>query len=126
VRVTVSVRRPTVAQFVPERSAEVIVSTAHKAKGREWARVRIADGFTPLKDSDQQDDSGRPVPGPIENGGARLAYVAVTRTRQRLDMSGLSWIDDHPEGNPARRHRGIDSATTRHAAVISFATSTPG
>ncbi|MEU8795013.1 UvrD-helicase domain-containing protein [Streptomyces sp. NPDC048643] len=91
-----------VAQFVPEQSAEVTVSTAHKAKGREWACVRIADDFTPPKDSDQKDDSGRAIPGPIENSEARLAYVAVTRTRQRLDMSGLSWIDDHPEGRPAR------------------------
>ncbi|WP_406003458.1 UvrD-helicase domain-containing protein [Streptomyces sp. NBC_00829] len=91
-----------VAQFVPEQSAEVIVSTAHKAKGREWACVRIADDFTPPKDSDQKDGIGRAIPGPIENGEARLAYVAVTRTRHRLDMSGLSWIDDHPEGRPAR------------------------
>ncbi|MFD5519630.1 UvrD-helicase domain-containing protein [Streptomyces sp. NPDC127066] len=91
-----------VAKFVPEESADVIVSTAHKAKGREWARVRIADDFTPPKDSDQTDDNGRAIPGPIENGEARLAYVAVTRTRQRLDMGGLSWIDGHPEGSPVR------------------------
>lgn len=91
-----------VAQFVSEESAEVIVSTAHKAKGREWACVRIADDFTPPKDSDQKDVDGRTIPGPIENSEARLAYVAVTRTRQRLDMGGLSWIDDHPEGRPVR------------------------
>lgn len=91
-----------VSQLVPEASAEVTVSTAHKAKGREWACVRIADDFTPPKDSDQQDDSGNAVPGPIEDGEARLAYVAVTRARQCLDMSGLSWVDDHPDGNPAR------------------------
>ncbi|MEU0785377.1 UvrD-helicase domain-containing protein [Streptomyces sp. NPDC006173] len=89
-----------VAQFVPEQSAGVIVSTAHKTKGREWACVRIADDFAPPKDSDEKDDSGRAVPGPIENGEARLAYVAVTRARQRLDMGGLSWIDDHPAGRP--------------------------
>lgn len=90
-----------VAQFVSEESAEVSISTAHKAKGREWARVRIADDFTPPKDSDQTDDNGRPIPGPIDNGEARLAYVAVTRTRQRLDLGGLCWIDDHPEGGLA-------------------------
>ncbi|MFE5374735.1 UvrD-helicase domain-containing protein [Streptomyces mirabilis] len=90
-----------VAQLAPESQAEVTVSTAHRAKGREWARVKIADDFTPPPDSDQQDDMGRALPGPIDDGEARLAYVAVTRTRQRLDMGGLSWIDDHPEG-PAR------------------------
>ncbi|MFI1035251.1 UvrD-helicase domain-containing protein [Streptomyces sp. NPDC020951] len=89
-----------VAQLVPEQQAEAAVSTAHKAKGREWGRVRIADDFTPPKESDQLDDTERPVPGPIDDGEARLAYVAVTRTRQRLDLGGLSWIHNHPDGAP--------------------------
>jgi hypothetical protein len=62
--------------------------------------VRIADDFTPPKDSDQRDANGRALPGPIDDSEARLAYVAVTRTRQRLDMDGLSWIEHHPDGNP--------------------------
>ncbi|MFE9941551.1 UvrD-helicase domain-containing protein [Streptomyces hirsutus] len=89
-----------VAQLLPEQQAEVTVSTAHKAKGREWAHVKIADDFTPPKNSDQNDDTGRTVPGPIDDSEARLAYVAVTRTRHRLDMDGLSWIHHHPHGNP--------------------------
>ncbi|MFR0359587.1 UvrD-helicase domain-containing protein [Streptomyces sediminimaris] len=89
-----------VAQLAPEHQAEVTVSTAHKAKGREWAHVKIADDFTPPKDSDQHDDIGRPVPGPIDDSEARIAYVAVTRARHRLDIGGLSWIHDHPEGSP--------------------------
>ncbi|MER6385429.1 UvrD-helicase domain-containing protein [Streptomyces sp. NPDC001250] len=91
-----------VAALAPEQRAEVTVSTAHKAKGREWACVRIADDFTPPKDSDHEDDNGCPRPRPIEDSEARLAYVAVTRTRHRLDMVGLSWIDHHPDGNPTR------------------------
>ena len=63
--------------------------------------MKIADDFTPPKDTDQQDDNGRAVPGPIDDGEARLAYVAVTRTRHRLDLGGLSWIHDHPEGGAA-------------------------
>ncbi|MEU9523258.1 UvrD-helicase domain-containing protein [Streptomyces sp. NPDC048224] len=96
-----------VAQLVPEQQAEVTVSTAHKAKGREWARVKIADDFTPPKDSDQLDTTGRTVPGPIDDGEARLAYVAVTRTRRRLDIGGLSWIEDHPDAplSPSPRPR---------------------
>ncbi|MFE4917268.1 DNA helicase, partial [Streptomyces sp. NPDC056652] len=72
---------------------------------REWARVKIADDFTPPKDSDQLDDTGRAVPGPIDDGEARLAYVAVTRTRHRLDIGGLSWIEDHPATVTAGRGR---------------------
>ena len=91
------------AHLTPEQQAEVTVSTAHKAKGREWPCVKIADDFTPPKDTDEHDDTGRPVPGPISDSEARLAYVAVTRTRQRLDLGGLSWIHEHPGGNPPAR-----------------------
>lgn len=87
-------------QLAHEPHADVTVSTAHKAKGREWANVKIAEDFAPPKDSDQKDDNGRPVPGPIDDAEARLAYVAVTRTRNRLDLGGLCWIHDHPDGSP--------------------------
>ncbi|WP_241778885.1 UvrD-helicase domain-containing protein [Streptomyces sp. AcH 505] len=90
-----------VDQLADETSAEVTVSTAHKAKGREWASVQIADDFSPPKDTDERDPAGRPVPGPVENTEARLAYVAVTRARHRLDTQGINWINDHPDGNPA-------------------------
>ncbi|WUR86808.1 UvrD-helicase domain-containing protein [Streptomyces sp. NBC_01262] len=88
-------------QLTHEHHAEVTISTAHKAKGREWANVKIAGDFTAPKDTDQKDENGRPVPGPIEGAEARLAYVAVTRTRHRLDLGGLSWIRNHPDGNPS-------------------------
>jgi len=32
-------------QLADERDSDLIVSTAHKAKGRQWARVRIANDF---------------------------------------------------------------------------------
>ncbi|MEV6781194.1 UvrD-helicase domain-containing protein [Streptomyces sp. NPDC051098] len=90
-----------VDQLTPETHADVTISTAHRAKGREWARVRIAGDFTRPTDADQPDAKGHPAPGPIDDSEARLAYVAVTRTRNCLDLGGLSWINDHPDGNPA-------------------------
>ncbi|MET7686098.1 UvrD-helicase domain-containing protein [Streptomyces sp. NPDC005423] len=78
-----------------ETNADITISTAHKAKGREWPKVRIADDFPPPPDSDQQDASGRPIPEPVSDTDARLAYVAVTRARRQLDLGGLSWIEDH-------------------------------
>ncbi|WP_371800247.1 UvrD-helicase domain-containing protein [Streptomyces sp. NBC_01707] len=90
-----------VDQLDDEQTADITVSTAHKAKGREWLRVRIADDFTPPPDTDERDDMGRPLPGPIDDGEARLAYVAVTRACHRLDIGGLSWINHHPDGLPA-------------------------
>ncbi|MFE6624879.1 UvrD-helicase domain-containing protein [Streptomyces sp. NPDC057740] len=76
-----------------EDKADVTVSTAHKAKGREWPTVKIADDFPPPPDSDQHDDRGRPISEPVSETDARLAYVAVTRARSRLDLGGLAWID---------------------------------
>ncbi len=88
----------------PEASAEVTVSTAHRAKGREWASVRIADDFTAPDDLDERGEDGAPVPGPIDIDEARLAYVAVTRARSLLDIGGLSWINSHPAGDPRHKH----------------------
>jgi superfamily I DNA/RNA helicase len=87
-----------VARLAPEPHAQVTVSTAHKAKGREWPRVLIADDFARPEDSTPDGQTGMAAPpDPIDGAEARLAYVAVTRTRQRLDLGGLSWIDAHPQ-----------------------------
>ncbi|WP_435246301.1 UvrD-helicase domain-containing protein [Streptomyces sp. NRRL F-5630] len=93
-----------VAGLVPENTADITVSTAHKAKGREWASVRIADDFgppTPPADGPHHPDA----PPAIDDAEARLAYVAVTRTRTRLDRGGLSWIDHAPDSTPPPRPR---------------------
>ncbi|MCX2184987.1 UvrD-helicase domain-containing protein [Streptomyces sp. SKN60] len=89
-----------VSHLTQESHAHVTISTAHKAKGREWARVKIGDDFPPPRDTDEQDAHGKPIPGPIDPGEARLAYVAVTRARHHLDIGGLAWLDDHPAGSP--------------------------
>ncbi|MFE7834751.1 UvrD-helicase domain-containing protein [Streptomyces sp. NPDC057474] len=90
-----------VAQLTAEPQAQVTVSTAHKAKGREWPRVLIADDFA-RSDNASDGTSPQARPEPIDDSEARLAYVAVTRTRQRLDLGGLSWIHDHPHGQRGR------------------------
>lgn len=77
-----------------EERASTVVSTCHKAKGREWPTVKVAgDFFHP----DSADTSAYEAP-PTE---AMVAYVAVTRAREQLDLGGLSWIDDHlPKTEP--------------------------
>ncbi|MCM6777922.1 AAA family ATPase [Nocardia sp. CDC159] len=70
-----------------EKRADVVVSTAHKSKGREWADVQIADDF-PEPDRDD-DGEWNTVP----DADVMLAYVSVTRARLRLDRGGLGWID---------------------------------
>jgi len=73
-------------RLVEEPYADVILSTAHKAKGREWDSIQIAEDFTAPKDDEMGD------PGPIRRPDAMLAYVAVTRAKQVLDRQGLAWI----------------------------------
>ena len=84
-----------------ERAADVVVSTAHRAKGREWDTVRIARDFRQPK----ADENG--VPGRVPKGEARLAYVAVTRPKRVLDREGLEWIDDQLAGRSASRGRSF-------------------
>lgn len=81
----------TMDRLSEERHAHVIVSTAHRAKGREWDRVRIATDFREPKDPDAS----------VSPAEAMLAYVAVTRARKVLDRTGLAWIDSHLEHRTA-------------------------
>lgn len=73
-----------VDDLVAERDADLVVSTAHKAKGREWDHVRIAGDFQ----EPAEDGVGPSRPD------AMLAYVSVTRAKRVLDLGGLSWVDD--------------------------------
>lgn len=73
-----------------EEYADVVVSTMHKAKGREWKRVQIhTDCPEPKKSED-----GR-YEGVVTEEQAMLYYVAVTRAQEVLDNAGLAWIDEY-------------------------------
>lgn len=56
-----------------EAEADVVLSTAHKAKGREWPSVVLAEDFD---ESDQH---------PLSDEEMRLLYVACTRAQESLD-----------------------------------------
>lgn len=58
----------------PEAQAELVVTTAHKSKGREWRNVRLADDFR------HPDSKG------YTREDANLLYVAITRAQQGLDI----------------------------------------
>ena len=64
---------------------DVVVTTAHKAKGLEWDSVRIADDFP----QPRTDDDGKLVLPDDEN--LRLAYVSVTRAKRALDIGSLAY-----------------------------------
>ncbi|GAB2326660.1 UvrD-helicase domain-containing protein [Streptomyces variabilis] len=70
-----------------ETRPELVVSTAHKSKGREWDVVQIWGDFPQPKEDTKTGDLV--LPGKDE---LRLAYVTVTRARKRLDIGSLGWI----------------------------------
>ncbi|MFD6756152.1 UvrD-helicase domain-containing protein [Micromonospora gifhornensis] len=68
---------------------DVIISTAHKSKGREWRNVRIADDFPQPQENTETGEVVLPAAEML-----RLAYVTATRAKQRLDLGSLGWIQD--------------------------------
>jgi superfamily I DNA/RNA helicase len=81
-----------------EERAELVVSTAHKSKGREWRGVQIAGDFGPSgKKAGRQalglgtdDLTGAELPGRDE---LMLSYVAITRAKDNVNRGGLRYID---------------------------------
>lgn len=68
---------------------DVIVSTAHKSKGREWETVQLADDFS--------------WPSDDALGEWRLLYVAATRAREVLDVSACEPLLDMLDTRGAQR-----------------------
>lgn len=66
-------------QVVDESEAQILLTTAHRAKGREWPCVLLLDDFTPLV------KEGRPVdPASADPDEFNLVYVAMTRAMTHL------------------------------------------
>lgn len=59
--------------------ADLVISTAHKSKGREWQNVRLMDDF--LRSSPSGESKAGPDPSEL-----RLLYVALTRAKEQLDV----------------------------------------
>jgi len=66
-----------------EKKADVVLSTGHKSKGREWGEVRLCEDFlmgVSKKDDPEQGEK------PIPTDELMLFYVAATRGQQKLDV----------------------------------------
>ena len=66
-----------------ESQADVVLSTAHKAKGRQWGKVRLLGDFR-VKDDEQREGKRRKPWSPAES---RIAYVSATRGKQEIDIT---------------------------------------
>lgn len=97
---------------VSETKADLVISTAHTSKGREWNRVRLAADFASNRAS-RTDGEDAPAPSVEET---RLLYVAVTRAKLALDASLVPALNSEavtepepevaPEAAPASEEGG--------------------
>nr|WP_237181069.1 UvrD-helicase domain-containing protein [Roseomonas haemaphysalidis] len=90
-------------------ACDVVVSTAHRAKGREWPTVLLTDDFVK---SWQKPSAKTQTEDLDEHSETRLLYVAMTRARESIEVPqpilralGLTTGNDSP--------RGQSAATTR-------------
>lgn len=88
-------------ETVPEAEAEVVISTAHKAKGREWPWVVLHSDFRAFA-GESEEEPGRYWALPEE---ARLQYVAITRATRVLDLSACEDLPASIEGLAAWRQQ---------------------
>jgi superfamily I DNA/RNA helicase len=68
---------------VDEELSDVTISTAHKAKGREWNTVRLMDDFLRSQPREQSSTNIQNGQDPAE---IRLLYVALTRAKEAVDI----------------------------------------
>lgn len=85
------------SKLVPESEAQVILSTAHKAKGREWDQVLMDDDFQDLYDSN----------GKLRNEEANLLHVAATRAKIVLQPNARLMALD-PDAKKVAADAGTD------------------
>jgi len=107
--------------LVDEQDADLVISTAHKAKGREWDTVRIAGDFQEPK------AEGGQAPA-LAREECMLAYVAVTRARRVLDRYGLSWVDRYVDGVPGWQPAAdpLPASDAAHLADHGYILAPPG
>lgn len=65
-----------------EETAELILSTMHVSKGREWPDVRLAGDYRP-------DEDGAPM---LTDEDRRVYYVAASRAQTQLDISACTKV----------------------------------
>jgi hypothetical protein len=85
-----------IASTIPNRVSndtrvpDVIVTTAHRAKGLEWDNVIIADDFKEPKENPKTKEMEFPSEEEF-----RTSYVALTRAKKMLHTGSLNWASQY-------------------------------
>lgn len=78
------------AHSVPEASAQLVVATAHRSKGREWDRVELASDLDEaLQEATEAAEEGGAADKAALRDEQMLCYVAVTRAKTALAPGGV-------------------------------------
>lgn len=67
---------------------DVMVTTVHQAKGLEWDYATMWDDFWGPRVNKETGEVEMPDPTEL-----KIAYVAVTRAKKKVDLGPLDWID---------------------------------
>ncbi len=126
-------------RLVTQDEADVVVSTSHAFKGREGARVRVADDFRPFATLDPAVGNESRT-STIDSQELNLAYVTVTRASDVLDITdvqavlltslqrtlgphvGLAHVLERPEPSAARAGAATGKAGTAAAGKTPWRT----
>lgn len=100
---------------VDEDRADLVLSTAHKAKGREWNRVRLMDDFLKSRPARAETPESRKKQEQEEAAELRLYYVATTRARQVIELPGLMPMTPPPRVADRAPARAPEKAPTETA-----------
>jgi hypothetical protein len=104
-----------------ESSAQVNLSTAHRAKGKEWDYVRLDGDFDAFFPSSSPSESERLMRDPESE--IRLFYVAMTRARLGIELPdgssnyfGLPKTSDRKLGTPYVGSQLVDERDGMHGS----------
>jgi hypothetical protein len=99
-----------------EAECDLILTTAHKSKGREWDATMLASDFQCPSDGDLGIEGGSPKTGKWTPEEANLLYVAVTRAQRFMDVEGVeAWVDALDRCNRANiLLPGLNDAAVEH------------
>ena len=104
-----------ILNFKPRVPIDIEFITAHKAKGKQWKRVKLADDFPVPQPGDVEEDEGEDGTVLPSNEELRVLYVAASRAEEALDIGeNQKWIynvtgpeDEKPTVTPMEEAMGM-------------------
>ena len=104
-----------ILNFKPRVPIDVEFITAHKSKGKQWKRVKLADDFPTPQPGDVEEDEGEDGTVLPSNEEIRVLYVAASRAEDALDIGeNQKWIynvttpeDEKPTVTPMEAAMGM-------------------